>query len=80
MVEDLLAMVEESRTKEMVCGAIDATFITMIPKKRKREIFQDFRSISLCNLVYKLISKIIVNRIKHALSENMSKETFGFVR
>ena len=71
---DLLTVVEESRLQGKVCGALNATFITTIPKKDKPNTFKYFRLITLCNLVYKIITKIIANRIKLVLSKFMSKE------
>ena len=61
---DLLEMVEESRIKEKIVGAINATFIALIPKCNKPQSFVDFKKISFCNLVYKTISKVIANRLK----------------
>jgi hypothetical protein len=77
--ETLRGAVEESRITGVVTGGLNATFITLIPKTDKPATFSDFRPISLCNLVYKLISKIISNRIKPALSSLISKEQFGFL-
>lgn len=39
----------------------------------------DYTPISLCNSVYKLISKLIACRIKAILSRFFSKEQFGFL-
>jgi len=77
--QDLLDMVEETRRLGSVGGSINSTFIALIPKTQKPETFDDFRSISLCNLCYKLISKIISNQIKPFLSCALSKEQFGFL-
>jgi hypothetical protein len=74
---EILEMVEESRRKGRVSGALNATFIALIPKSDKPDSFGGFRPISLCNLVYKIITKIIVARIKTSLSVGISKEQFG---
>lgn len=42
-------------------------YIALIPKRRSTRSFLDYLSISLCNLIYKIISKIIVGRIKNTL-------------
>lgn len=56
-----------------------ATFIALIPKSDKPETFNNFHPISLCNLVYKIITKVISNRIKPMLSKFLTKEKFGFL-
>ena len=67
-------MVEESILKGYVSGTSSATFLALIPKCDKPESLSNFRSIALCNLVYKIISKINKNRIKPMLSKFVSKE------
>jgi hypothetical protein len=76
---ELLEVVEESKVKGKINGALNATFVDLIPKSDKPESFDGFRPISLCNLMYKVISKIIAFRIKSFLSKGISKEQFGFL-
>jgi hypothetical protein len=78
--EDLLQMVEESRLLGKIVGGLNSTFLTLIPKVIKPKTFEDFRPISLCNLCYNLISKIIANRIKPFLSKSLSPEQMGFLK
>jgi hypothetical protein len=72
-------MVEETRRKGKVTGALNATFIALIPKSSKPDSFGGFKPIALCNLVYKIISKIIATRLKTCMSFGISKEQFGFL-
>jgi hypothetical protein len=77
---DLLEMVEDSRRKGHLCGGLNSTFLALIPKANKPVTFDDFRPISLCNLVYKVIAKVIANRIKPILSRCLSAEQLGFLQ
>ena len=77
---DLLAAVESSRVSGRVDNALNSTFISLIPKEEKPLSFVYFRPISLCNLVYKLISKIAILRLKPFLDKSISPEQFGFLR
>jgi hypothetical protein len=79
MGEDLLDLVEETQTSGRINGSINSTFIAMIPKRNKKNNFGDYRTISLCNLVYKVISKVIANRIKPVLSRFLLEEQLGFL-
>jgi hypothetical protein len=73
-------MVEESRLKGIISRGLNSTFLALIPKVNKPLTFGDFRPISLCNLCYKVITKIIANRIKPILSRSLSEEQLGFLK
>jgi hypothetical protein len=77
---DLLEMVEETRTKGLSAGRLNSTFLALIPKVNKPHTFGDYRPISLCNICYKIITKIIANRLKPFLSESLSMEQMGFLK
>jgi hypothetical protein len=63
-----------------VTGAINSTFLTLISKTDSPTTFGYFRPIALCNICYKLIYKIIANRIKPILSRFISNEKLGFLK
>jgi hypothetical protein len=55
---------------------VNDTSIVLIPKGNDPEELKDFCPISLCNVIYKLISKRLVNRL---LNEVVSQEQSAFV-
>lgn len=68
-------MAEESRLKGFIHTPMNSTFITMIPKVENPTSMDYFRSISLCNYLYRIISKVIARRIKEILSRRISKDS-----
>jgi hypothetical protein len=77
--EDLRRVVEATRTTSRMLGAFNTTFIARIPKEDNLTSFEKFRPISLCNCIYKIISKVISKRLKRVLSKQISGEQFGFL-
>ena len=58
---------------------LNKTLITLIPKKRNPETLNNYRPISLCNTIYKMVTKIIVARIRPLLPDLISPLQSAFV-
>jgi hypothetical protein len=55
------------------------TIVVLIPEVENPDHLKDLCPISLCNVVYKLISKVIVNRLKIILGEAVSPNQSALV-
>jgi len=60
--------------------SVNHTFITLIPKKKSLEHVFDFRPISLCNVLYKLFSKVLADRLKKFLPSIINKHQSAFAK
>jgi hypothetical protein len=76
---DVYRVVEDSRRTTSILKALNATMITLIPKENETKTPDRYRPIALCNVVYKIISKVIANRLKPLLPTLISQEQAGFV-
>ena len=67
---EVIAAVKEFFQRGIMPEGINDTVIVLIPKNTNPELLSDFRPISLCNVVYKVISKCLVNRLRPLLDIN----------
>ena len=77
--EEVLEIVEESRNKRGVLKDFNATFVILVTKEVGVDIHDKFRPIALCNVIYKIISKVIANHLKPLLLRLIIPEQYGFV-
>jgi len=59
--------------------AINTTNIALVPKISNPECVIDYHPISLCNVLYKLVSKVLANRLKKFLPQIISPYQSTFI-
>lgn len=74
-----MKVVNESKKVGRVWSSYNSTYIALIPKGVAPSSFEDFLPISCCNLIYKLIAKLIENRLKPIFSDFLSEEQYRFL-
>ena len=77
--QDILNVVEDSRMNRTILKTLNTSFIALIPKQEVAQMPDKFRPIALCNMVYKLISKVVTNRLKPLLPTLVSMEQSRYV-
>ena len=72
-------MVKDLYSSKQMLRPLNSTFLTLIPKREGANQLEFFRPIALCNVVYKVITMLIAERIKKWLPIIILEEQGGFV-
>jgi hypothetical protein len=78
--EDFMAVFEEFHARGKFVKSINSTFISLILKIQGVKEVKDFRPISLVGGVYKIISKVLANRMRKVMDKIISKPQNAFVK
>ena len=79
MRDQVIAGVKEFFRTGLMPKGVNDTAIVLIPKVDNPEKLTEFRPISLCNVIYKVVSKCLVNRLRPILDDIISPEQSAFV-
>jgi len=77
--EEVWQVVEELRTSGTVLIALNATFLTLIQKEERVTHPKKYKPIALCNVIYKIITKVTTTCLKPIFPFIISKEQDGYV-
>lgn len=77
---DIMAALNHFHQSCHMVRACNATFIALIPKKNGAMELRDYRPISLTGIVYKLVSKILAERLKKVIDKLVSGEQNAFIK
>ena len=72
-------MFKEFHEQNSFLKSLNNTFLVLLPKKRGAEELGDFRPISLLGGLYKLLAKVLANRIKKVIGKVVSPYQNAFV-
>ena len=76
--DEVLATVLNCLNTSSSPQSLNNTFITLIPKVKSPILVSKFRPISLCNTLYKIVSKVAANRLKRILPNLISESQNAF--
>jgi hypothetical protein len=77
--DDITAAVLKAINERIIPPGWNETVVVLIPKVENPEEVSQFRPISLCNVVYKIISKMLAARLKVILPDIISPTQSAFV-
>lgn len=77
--KDVFEMVKYFFGSKRLVEGVNKTNICLIPKKLNANKLVDFRPISLCNVAFKIISKLLAKRLKKVLPGIISETQAAFL-
>ncbi|KAF8089111.1 hypothetical protein N665_0518s0036 [Sinapis alba] len=80
IAKDFTTAVQSLFSKGFLPKSLNATILALIPKKDSVQEMRDYMPISCCNVLYKVISKIIANRLKGTLPQCIAYNQSAFVK
>ena len=78
MREQVIAGMKDFFQTGIMPDGVNNTAIVLIPKMDNPERLTEFRPISLCNVIYKVVAKCLVNRLRPILDDINSPEQSAF--
>ena len=77
--EEVMGFFKEFYQNDQFVKSLNATFLVLVPKGRTVVDLKDLRPISLVGSLYKILSKVLANRIKRVMSLVISQSQNAFV-
>uniref|UniRef100_A0A803P9U4 Reverse transcriptase domain-containing protein n=1 Tax=Cannabis sativa TaxID=3483 RepID=A0A803P9U4_CANSA len=77
---EVIATCLEVLNNKMDCSCLNDTLLCLIPKIKDPTKVSDYRPLSLCNVIYKVISKCLANRMKLSMEKVISKNQSAFIK
>lgn len=78
--EDFVVAVQSFFMYGFLPWGVNATILTLIPKHDDAKEIKDYRPISCCNILYKVISKVLANRLIVLLPDLIEPNQCAFVK
>ena len=77
--DEVMEFFKEFYERKKFVKSLNATFLVLIPKKGNIEDVKDYRPISLLGSLYKILAKVLANRLRRVLIKVISPSQNAFV-
>ena len=77
--DEVMDFFKEFYEKKKFVRSLNATFLVLIPKKGNVEGIKDYRPISMLGGLYKILAKVLANRMRRVLDKVVSPSQNAFV-
>jgi hypothetical protein len=78
--DDVMRFLVEFHRNGRLTKGINSTFIALIPKVDSPQRLNDFRPISLMGSLYKILSKVLANRLRSIMQSVISDSQSAFIK
>ena len=78
--EDLMRVFAEFHRSGIINQNTNASFIVLLPKKNMSKKISDYKPISLITSLYKIIAKVLAERLRRVLHETIHSTQGAFVQ
>jgi len=75
-----MTFLTEFHRKEKLSKGLNSTFIALIPKVHSPQCLNNFRPISLVGCMYKVLAKVLANRLRTVIGSVVSDSQSAFVK
>lgn len=77
--KEFFKVIQKSQECQKIGVCTNPAFLALVPKEKGENSFNRFRPISLCNIGYKVITKVITNRLRKILPKIIPENQGGFI-
>ncbi|GKV35976.1 hypothetical protein SLEP1_g44163 [Rubroshorea leprosula] len=78
--QDVVGFIQEFHEQGRLVRGSNASFIALIPKVENPQRIEEYRPISLIGIMYKIIAKLLANRLRKVIDKIIGEQQMAFIR
>ncbi|GKV51190.1 hypothetical protein SLEP1_g57860 [Rubroshorea leprosula] len=77
--DDVIRFLQEFHKNSKMVRGLNTSFIVLVPKSNNPQKIEEYRPISLIGVMYKILSKLLANRLKKVLHQVVGEQQTAFL-
>ncbi|GKU90798.1 hypothetical protein SLEP1_g4749 [Rubroshorea leprosula] len=78
--DDVVRFLQEFQANGKLVRGLNASFIVLVPKVENPVQIEEYRPISLIGVIYKILAKLLANRLKKVLENVIGEQQMAFLK